>query len=179
MPADDEKAGFNPIAAQLAKPGDQASQATARILAKYLDEWLRIPGTQIKVGLDPILALFPGAGDMLVSGAGGIILLEALRSGVSIPVFLRMAINMTLNFLLGLIPGGGAVMSVFFKSNSRNLAILQSWQAGQEQIVKRSTFRFFVGVVILVALFAAFIVTIWLIYSYFIYRFVTYLFPHC
>lgn len=170
MPADDENANLNPIAAKLAQADDPASQATARVLAKYLDEWLRIPGTQIKIGLDPIMALFPGAGDMLVSSAGGVILLEALRSGVSIPVFLRMATNVTLNFLLGLIPGGGAVMSVFYKSNSRNLAILQAWQAGHQHVVKKSTFRFFVGIVILVALMMAFVLTIWLVYGYLLYQ---------
>ncbi|MBE7497687.1 MAG: DUF4112 domain-containing protein [Verrucomicrobiaceae bacterium] len=162
---------INPIAAQLARGDDPQTQATARVLAKYLDEWLRVPGTNVRIGLDPILALFPGIGDLLVSGAGGVILVEALRSGVGLAVFLRMALNMTLNFLLGLIPGGGAVLSAFFKSNSRNLAILQAWQAGQKAEVKRSTLRFFLGLALLLGLFVLFVSTLWLLYSYFLFRF--------
>ncbi|MBL9132014.1 MAG: DUF4112 domain-containing protein [Verrucomicrobiaceae bacterium] len=177
MSSPDETPAINPIAAQIAKSGDPASQDTARLLAKYLDEWLRVPGTQIKIGLDPILALFPGIGDVLVSGAGGIILVEALRSGVSFAVFLRMALNMTLNFLLGLIPGGGALLSIFYKSNTRNLAILQAWQAGQHHEVKRGTFRFFMGILMLGGLFMLFLTTLWLLYSYVLYQFLKNVLP--
>jgi hypothetical protein len=99
---------INPIAARLAASKDPTERATARILAKYLDELLRVPGTNFKIGLDPILALIPGVGDTVASGAGVIILLDALRSGISIPVFLRMALNMGINFLIGLVPGFGA-----------------------------------------------------------------------
>lgn len=155
----------NPIAEQLARSADPAQQATAKILARYLDEVLRIPGTNIRFGLDPVLALFPGIGDLLVSGAGGVILLEALRSGVSIGVFLRMAVNMGLNFLLGLIPGAGALLTTFYKSNSRNLTILTTWQAGHHGQVKQSTGRFFLGLLLLIAMFIGFVAVLYLIYG--------------
>lgn len=164
-----QPADINPIAARLASSGDRTDQATARILAKYLDELLRIPGTDIRFGLDFILGLFPVVGDFVVSGAGGIILVEALRSGVSFPVLARMALNMSINFLIGLIPGAGALMSIFFKSNTRNLAILTSWQAGQHQAVRRSTLRYYLGLLALIGIFIAFLFTIWLIYGYLLY----------
>ncbi len=160
---------INPIAAKLAASSDPSDRATARILAKYLDELLRLPGTNLRIGLDPILALFPGVGDTVASGAGIIILLEALRSGVSIPVFLRMSLNMGVNFLLGLIPAAGALASVFFKSNSRNLQLLQTWQAGNSEKVERSTLRFYLGLLILAGMIAAFIVIGWAFYAWLFY----------
>lgn len=163
---------LNPIAAKLAASKDPTDRATARILAKYLDELLRIPGTDFKIGLDPILALIPGVGDTVASGAGVIILLDALRSGVSIPVFLRMTLNMGLNFLLGLIPGLGAAGSAFFKSNTRNLRLLTTWQAGHKDQVKRSTLRFYAGIAILFAMIALFIAIGWVFYVWLFYSFV-------
>lgn len=162
-------AQINPIAAKLAASADPSDRATARILAKYLDELLRLPGTNVRIGLDPILALFPGVGDTVASGAGLIILIEALRSGVSIPVFLRMTLNMGANFLLGLIPGAGALASIFFKSNSRNLHLLHTWQAGHSAKVERSTLRFYLGLLILAGLVTAFIIVGWAFYAWLFY----------
>jgi hypothetical protein len=159
----------NPIAAKLAASKDPTERAAARILAKYLDDLLQIPGTNFKIGLDPILALIPGVGDTVASGAGVIILLDALRSGVSIPVFLRMAMNMGLNFLIGLVPGLGAAASAFFKSNSRNLKLLITWQAGHKEQVKHSTLRFYGGLAILCAMIVFIVVIGWLFYAWVFY----------
>lgn len=162
---------INPIAAKLASSKDPTDQATARILAKYLDELIRIPGTDFRVGLDPIFALIPGIGDTLASSAGVIILLDALRTGVSIPVFLRMALNMGVNFLIGLVPGLGAAGSAFFKSNTRNLNLLTTWQAGHKDKVNRSTLRFYAGIAILVALVMLLIVIGWVFYAWLLFTF--------
>lgn len=162
----------NPIAAKLAASKDPTERAAARILAKYLDELLQIPGTNFRIGLDPILALIPGVGDTVASGAGVIILFDALRSGVSIPVFLRMTLNMGINFLIGLVPGLGAAGSAFFKSNSRNLKLLTTWQAGHKDAVKHSTLRFYGGLAILLAMIALIIVIGWLFYAWVFYSLV-------
>lgn len=163
---------MNPIAAKLAASSDPTDRATARILARYMDELLRVPGTNVKIGLDPILALVPGFGDAVASGAGFIILFDALYTGVSIPVFLRMALNMFVNFLIGLVPGAGAAASVFFKSNSRNLHLLSTWQAGHKDKVHRSTLRFYLGLVIIIAMIALFILVGWAFYTWVFYSLV-------
>ncbi|MEZ5384600.1 MAG: DUF4112 domain-containing protein [Prosthecobacter sp.] len=160
----------NPIAAKLAASKDPTEQAAAKILAKYLDELIPIPGTNFRIGLDPILALVPGVGDTVASGAGVIILLDALRTGVSIPVFLRMTLNMGVNFIIGLVPGLGAAGSAFFKSNSRNLRLLTTWQAGNKDSVKRSTLRFYAGLAILLAMIALLIVVGWAFYVWLLYN---------
>ncbi len=159
----------NPIAAKLGASKDPVHNAAARILTKYLDELMRVPGTNVKIGLDPILALIPAVGDTVASGAGVIILLEALRSGIPIHVFLRMSMNMGINFLIGLIPGAGALASVFFKSNSRNLKLLTNWQAGQKGQVQRSTLHFYLGIFLLIAMIVGFIVIAWIFYAWVLY----------
>ncbi|MDB6005425.1 MAG: hypothetical protein JWR15_2412 [Prosthecobacter sp.] len=157
---------INPIAAKLAASKDPVNNAAARILTKYLDELMSVPGTNVKIGLDPILALIPAVGDTVASGAGVIILLDALRSGIPIHVFLRMAMNMGINFFIGLIPGAGALASVFFKSNSRNLKLLTNWQAGHKDHVQRSTLHFYLGLFLLFAMIVGFIVIAWIFYAW-------------
>lgn len=164
---------INPIAAKLAASTDPTDRATARILARYLDELIPIPGTKLRIGLDPILALIPGIGDTVASGAGVIILLDALRSGISLSILLRMALNMGLNFLLGLIPGIGAAGSAFFKSNSRNLRLLTTWQAGNRDKVKRSTLRFYLGLIMLGGFVVLLIAIGWFFYAWLIYTFLS------
>ncbi|HCN31182.1 MAG TPA: DUF4112 domain-containing protein [Verrucomicrobiales bacterium] len=142
----------------------------ARYLAKWLDNWLRIPGTDFKIGLDPILALIPGLGSGVASGGGVIILLEAIRSGVTLPVFIRMGGNLLLNTLFDFLPLGGPVASAFFKSNMRNLRLLQAWQAGNQAAVKKSTLRLFLSLGLLLAALAAMLIGLWIFYAWLISR---------
>jgi len=100
-------------------------------IAKWLDEWLRIPGTNIRIGLDPLLALIPGLGDAASTSAGAIILLLAVRHRAPARVLLNMAGNMTGNALLNLIPVLGPAASIWFRSNSRNNQLLQNHLAGR------------------------------------------------
>ncbi len=148
--------------------GKSVESDVAQFLAKWLDNWLRIPGTDFKIGLDPLLSLIPGFGSTIASGGGLIILIEAVRSRVSVPVLLRMAGNMLMNTLFDFVPALGPVASAFFKSNSRNLRLLQDWQAGQHDLVKRSTWRLFGVLGLIVAaligiLFGLFALYVWLL----------------
>lgn len=133
------------------KPGESD---VARFLAKWLDSFLRIPGTNFKIGLDPILSLFPGIGSTLASGGGGVILVEAMRAGISLPVLLRMGGNMLLNTLFDYLPGIGPIASAFFKSNLRNLTLLRRWQSGQHEAVRRGTARLWLALVLILLLLA-------------------------
>lgn len=134
---------------------------TSRIIAYWLDEFIRIPGTKVRIGLDPIIAFVPVIGDFLASSASVVILLEAARHGVSIPVLVRMGVNLLINTALDAIPGIGPVISAFFKSNSRNLHLLHRWQAGQQKAVKRSTFALFGVVALCFALAIALWIGLW------------------
>lgn len=97
----------------------------ARAIARIMDNAVRIPGTNIRVGLDALLGLFPGLGD--VSGAvfGGYIVVLAARLGVSPVVVSRMLLNLGLDMATGAVPLLGDLVDVAWKANSRNLALLE------------------------------------------------------
>ncbi len=156
------------IFGQSGKTGRPVESDVAKYLARWLDNILRIPGTDFKIGLDPILSLFPGVGSTIASGGGLIILIEAVRSRVSVPVLLHMAFNLFVNTLFDYFPAVGPVASAFFKSNSRNLRLLQDWQAGHQDDVKRSAWRLFfvlgcIIAVLLGMLAGLFVLYVWLL----------------
>src|SRR5258708_12515184 len=72
--------------------------------AYWLDAGIRIPGTSVRFGLDPILGLIPGAGDAAGAVLAGWILVEALRMGASRATVLRIAGNVALDATLGAVP---------------------------------------------------------------------------
>jgi len=134
--------------APIGKDGDNASEAS-RIIAHWMDEFIRIPGTDIRIGLDPIIGLFPGIGDLLASSLGVVVITEGVRNRVPVPVLIRMGANVLINDLIGSIPVIGDMFSVWFKSNSRNLALINRWKSGERAAVRRSS-RIFLGVFIAV-----------------------------
>jgi hypothetical protein len=90
-----------------------------------LDSAIRIPGTSFRIGLDPILGLIPGLGDALGTALSGYIVVEATRFGASLSVLLRMLSNVGFEAVIGLIPGVGDVFDALWKSNARNLRLLE------------------------------------------------------
>jgi hypothetical protein len=99
--------------------------ATAELLAKILDTTVRIPGTPFYVGLDPLLGLIPGIGDMLANLIGTVILILAARLQVQQIVIARMSLNLLINGTIGTIPIFGDLFSVWFRSHARNAVLLR------------------------------------------------------
>ena len=143
------------------------------IIAKWLDDLLHIPGTNIKIGLDPLLALIPGLGDAASTTAGATILLTAVRHRTPVRTLVRMAGDMTGNALLNLIPFLGPAASIWFRSNSRNNHLLQKHLAGEPPgpASPQTKILFFAVLVFVVLLFVASI-TVWVA----VYRFLSGLF---
>lgn len=98
----------------------------ADVLAKALDTTVKIPGTSISIGLDPLLGLIPGIGDALVNLIGTIILGLAARVRVPRIVLARMSLNLLINGVVGAIPIAGDLFSVWFQSNTRNATLLRA-----------------------------------------------------
>lgn len=117
----------------------EESSAAARIVAHWMDELFVIPGTNLRIGLDPIIGLFPGIGDALASSVGFVILTEGIRQRVPLSALMRMGLNILINDAVGCIPIVGDAFSVWFKSNSLNLALLNRWKTGDKAAVKRSS----------------------------------------
>lgn len=108
--------------------GDVARQADLeRIerLAHWLDDRFRLPGTDIRVGLDGLLGLIPGVGDTATGLLSAYIVLEAWRLGVPNGKLARMAGNVLVDLALGSIPVLGDVFDIGFKANRRNVKLLR------------------------------------------------------
>ncbi len=98
----------------------------SKAVAYLLDDLLKIPGTNRRIGLDPIIGLIPGVGDLLTSGAGLAILAVAAKKRMPTSIYIRMLSNWALNALVGAIPFLGDAFSFWFKSNRRNHELLQN-----------------------------------------------------
>ena len=119
--------GKRPAKISRIEPGLDPDSPAAKVLAYVLDECITIPGTNLKIGIDPLLGLIPGIGDAISALLGTIILNDAARRGLPKWVLGRMAGNILLNALVGAIPIIGDAFSAFFKSNARNYALLQKY----------------------------------------------------
>ena len=91
-----------------------------------MDDLIRIPGTRLGLGLDALIGLVPGVGDILGSGLSGAIMYEAVKSRVPVSVLARMAWNLVLDALLGLVPGVGDLADVAHRANRRNYRLLET-----------------------------------------------------
>jgi hypothetical protein len=129
-----------------------------RDLARVLDEAIRIPGTNIRVGLDALLGLLPGGGDVAGGLFSGLIILQAARSGAPTPVLGRMLANVALDVVLGAIPLIGDVFDVAWRANTRNVRLLEAWRA-QPASTKRASALTVTG--ILIALFLLVGLAVW------------------
>ena len=94
-------------------------------MEKLLERMFVIPGTKRQVGLDVILDLIPGIGDVAAAALGAYIVWEARNLGMSKWQISRMAGNVGVDFALGLIPWIGAIPDFFFRSNTRNLRMIR------------------------------------------------------
>ena len=98
-----------------------------RALAQLLDAAVRVPGTRIGFGLDFLLGLVPGIGDLTSSAIGGYGLWVARQLGVPRSVWLRMAGNLAIDAVVGSVPVLGDLFDLGFRANLRNLALIDRW----------------------------------------------------
>ena len=118
-----------------------------RWLALIMDDFLRVPGTKLRFGLDPIIGLLPGIGDVTSAIVSAVAFVHAARSGVPKILLARMAMNILINELVGIIPGLGDAFSFWFKSNARNYEIIKNHRLGSTP-PSRSDWLFVIGVLV-------------------------------
>jgi hypothetical protein len=133
-------------------PTDQA--ARVRALARVLDSAVRVPGTGITFGLDSLVGLVPGVGDVAGAAMSGYIIVAAARLGAPPAVVTKMVLNLGVDTLVGSVPLLGDLFDVGFRANTRNAALLDRHLA--EPIAVRRSSRLTVlaaigGVVVLAA----------------------------
>jgi NAD/NADP transhydrogenase beta subunit len=92
--------------------------------AHLLDDWFRIPGTRIRLGLDGLIGIIPGLGDVLAGIASFVLILAAWIRGVPYVTLVRMMINLGLDVLIGAIPFFGDIFDIAWKANRRNYRLI-------------------------------------------------------
>jgi hypothetical protein len=106
-------------------PAQERSLRHITWLTKLMDNQFRIPGTQIRFGLDPLIGLIPGIGDLSGFVVSAMMLNTLAKNGASGFVMARMVFNIVLDAALGGIPIIGDIFDVAFKANQRNLQLMQ------------------------------------------------------
>jgi hypothetical protein len=106
--------------------GDSRAARLARIdaLATLLDSALAIPGTNVRFGVDAIVGLIPGVGDLITALVSLYIVHEARQLGAPTHLLLRMVGNIALDGVVGAAPLVGDVFDVMWRANRRNVALL-------------------------------------------------------
>jgi hypothetical protein len=99
--------------------------ATLNLLASLLDDIFRIPGTSIRFGLDPLVGLVPGIGDLLTGAASFLIIFSAWQRQLPKVTVARMMANVAIDTLVGSIPLLGDAFDAAWKSNRKNMSLLQ------------------------------------------------------
>jgi hypothetical protein len=104
---------------------------SAQKLANLTDSKVRIPFIGVRFGLDFLIGLIPVIGDVIMVGVS--LSIVAMAKSIEVPQALRLAMlkNIGIDFLLGLIPFVGDVVDLFYKSNQKNVRIMEKWWVSQ------------------------------------------------
>ena len=103
---------------------DEAAVRRMQFVRRLLDDSVRVPGTDVRVGLDPLLSALPGnVGDVVGAGLSLYIVLESARLGVSFTTLLRMLANVAVDVAVGSVPVVGVLFDAVWKANARNVEL--------------------------------------------------------
>jgi len=96
-------------------------------VTRLMDSAFRVPGTNIKFGIDPIIGLFPFIGDLISYGISSSLVLAMVRKGASGKVVVKMIGNITLDYIISNVPVLGYIVDFCYKANERNLKLLKEY----------------------------------------------------
>ncbi len=121
-----------------AAPGVSDPLQSMRRFARVLDDLVRLPGTKIGIGLDPLLNLIPFAGDAVGTVMSLSLLVTAVKMGVPKRVLARMVVNIGIDALVGAIPVIGQIFDFVWKANTQNMALLERYAVTPDATKKAS-----------------------------------------
>jgi hypothetical protein len=105
-----------------------------RKIARLLDTAIGIPGTKFRIGLDPILGLIPGGGDVVGAAISAYMIYLASSFGLEKSQISKMIQNIALETTVGFVPIVGDFFDAYFKANIRNLDILEQHLAQTDDL---------------------------------------------
>lgn len=106
--------------------------------AELLDSQFTIPGTNIKVGIDPVLGLISGAGDLAGASLSIYFMFYAAKSGAKSSILIRMFVNILVDLIIGAIPILGDIFDVAWKANLRNAKLLEKLEENPVRLETQS-----------------------------------------
>ena len=132
------------------------------ILSRVLDTWFRVPGTNIRFGLDGIIGFVPGVGDFLTGAASTIIVLAAFFRGVPMITVARMVVNLLVEVGVGMVPVLGNLFDIGWRANRRNYHLLEASIKGERRDTWRDyVFFALIGVGLMVLVMLPFVLLLW------------------
>lgn len=108
----------------LNQDGNEAILKRLRRLTNVLDNAIPIPGTPYSLGLDPLLGLIPGGGDIAGAALSAYIVVSAAQLGLPRESLVRMVLNILLEVVVGTVPVVGDLFDVAWKANVKNMELL-------------------------------------------------------
>lgn len=121
------------MAQELESGVETSHPGVARVnrVGKLMDSAIRVPGTDIRIGLDPILGIVPVVGDAVSTGLSIYIIIEAIRAEVPHSTLVRMLSYLAVDSVVGSVPILGTVFDVFWRANKWNARLLMDHVEGQ------------------------------------------------
>ena len=95
-------------------------------LAALLDDGIKVPGTELRFGIDPLIGMLPGIGDGISAMLSSIILYRSAQLGAPKRHLLLMIANIAIDSLIGAVPVLGDIFDFAFRANRRNIELLKS-----------------------------------------------------
>jgi hypothetical protein len=133
------------------------------LLSRLLDTWFRVPGTNIRFGLDGIIGFIPGVGDFLAGAASCIIVLAAYVRGVPMVTVARMVANVAIEVVVGMVPLLGNLFDIGWRANRRNYHLLEkSLATGRRDTWRDWVFLGVLAVGLLLLALLPFLLLVWL-----------------
>lgn len=114
----------------------ESSIVRLRSLTHLLDNAINIPGTPVRFGLDPIVGLLPGGGDLIMSLFSIYMVIEAARMGLPKASLVRMIWNLIVDVVIGIVPIAGDLFDFAWKANTKNLALIEAHFASSHRQAK-------------------------------------------
>lgn len=125
--------------------GGSSAESAFKWVSLLMDRLIRIPGVQKRLGLNPILDLIPGFGDIAAAIISVSVILYGIRRGIPKILLGRMALNVLINEVVGIIPVVGSIFAFWFTANTRNYELLREHLDSPRRSTKGD--KIFVGIV--------------------------------
>jgi hypothetical protein len=140
----------------------EARLVVLRHLSRLLDSAFEIPGTGYRIGLDPVIGLLPGFGDLVSPFFAAFVLWQCRDLGLPRIVQLRMLFNVAIDAIIGAVPVVGDAFDFAWKANDMNMALLER-HAYEERPAAPGDWLFVLGIIAIVIAIAVlpFVVVVW------------------